>query len=88
MGLCWSVAGRMNFGSKRLDLCLVDTLRTLVARKIKGRLHHSSFLAGEATIAAKYCCKQGRLLSISPTSGHYKPSPENLIAMDNWLASM
>ena len=88
----WGCAGAwqagMNFGSGVWIFVLSTRYELYVARKIKGRLHHSSFLAGEATIAAgNIVVSKGRLLSISPTSGHYKPSPENLIAMDNWLAA-
>ena len=85
---CVDMAGRDEFWEWSLDLCFVDTLRTLCSPKIKGRLHHSSFLAGEDHGSWEYCCKKSRPFSISPTSGHYKPSlVENLIAMDNWLAS-
>lgn len=45
--------------------------------KKKGRFQHSSFLAGGATLAAgRLVVEHGVLKSISPHSGHYRPSNE------------
>ncbi|XP_044462598.1 IQ domain-containing protein IQM3-like isoform X2 [Mangifera indica] len=47
--------------------------------KQKGLLHHSSFLAGAATLAAgKLMAQDGKLKSVSAYSGHYRPTNENL----------
>ncbi|KAH7536990.1 hypothetical protein FEM48_Zijuj03G0044500 [Ziziphus jujuba var. spinosa] len=47
--------------------------------KKKGSFHHSSFLAGGATLAAGRLEAQcGRLKSVSAFSGHYRPTDENL----------
>ncbi|KAL0401512.1 UNVERIFIED_CONTAM: IQ domain-containing protein IQM3, partial [Sesamum latifolium] len=48
-------------------------------QKKKGRFHHSSFLAGGATLAAgRLAAERGSLKSISAYSGHYRPTDENL----------
>ncbi|CAA6660703.1 unnamed protein product [Spirodela intermedia] len=45
----------------------------------KGRFHHSSFLAGGATLAAgRLVAEAGILKAIWAYSGHYRPSRENL----------
>lgn len=45
-----------------------------VARKHKGRFHHSSFLAGEPVVAAgKIFSVNGQIQAIEPHSGHFKP---------------
>ena len=76
----------MNFGAGIWIYVLSTRNELYIARKIKGKLHHSSFLAGEATLGAgNIVVSKGRLLSISPTSGHYKPSPENIQGMNLWL---
>ncbi|KAK4385498.1 IQ domain-containing protein IQM3 [Sesamum angolense] len=47
--------------------------------KKKGRFHHSSFLAGGATLAAgRLAAECGSLKSISAYSGHYRPTDANL----------
>ncbi|KAM7264423.1 hypothetical protein ACFE04_002106 [Oxalis oulophora] len=49
-----------------------------VGEKKKGLFHHSSFLAGGATIAAgRLEAENGLLLSISPYSGHYRPTDDS-----------
>ncbi|KAB2594991.1 hypothetical protein D8674_030441 [Pyrus ussuriensis x Pyrus communis] len=64
---------------------VMSTSRKLYAGvKKKGSFHHSSFLAGGATLAAgRLAVKDGRLKSVSAYSGHYRPSNENL---GNFLA--
>ncbi|GLT40609.1 hypothetical protein SLA2020_147280 [Shorea laevis] len=53
-----------------------------VAEKKKGLFHHSSFLAGGATLAAgRLEVEQGIVKSISAHSGHYKPD-----SLDNFLS--
>lgn len=50
-----------------------------VGEKKKGRFQHSSFLSGAATSAAgRLIVDNGNLKSISPYSGHYLPTEENL----------
>ncbi|XP_057965555.1 IQ domain-containing protein IQM3-like [Malania oleifera] len=68
-------------GSEKVDwIFVVDTSKKLYAgEKEKGRFHHSSFLAGGATLAAgKLEADQGTLKSISPHSGHYRPGDDSL----------
>ncbi|KAM2028737.1 hypothetical protein ACFX1R_042009 [Malus domestica] len=64
---------------------VMSTSRKLYAGvKKKGSFHHSSFLAGGATLAAgRLAVENGRLKSVSAYSGHYRPSNENL---GNFLA--
>ena len=46
--------------------------------KITGHFHHSSFLGGAATVAAgSIVVEQGKLLELTPHSGHYQPSEED-----------
>ncbi|XP_010683780.2 IQ domain-containing protein IQM3 [Beta vulgaris subsp. vulgaris] len=50
-----------------------------VGEKKKGRFHHSSFLAGGATLAAgRLIVEHGILKSISAYSGHYRPTDDRL----------
>eukprot|EP00946_MAST-07B_sp_MAST-7B-sp1_P005030 g5030.t1 len=50
--------------------------RLFVGQKMKGRLHHSSFMAGAPTLASGniHVDINGVLKSISPKSGHYRPN--------------
>ncbi|THU52380.1 hypothetical protein C4D60_Mb10t03390 [Musa balbisiana] len=49
-----------------------------IEQKMKGSFHHSSFLAGGATIAAgRLIVKEGILKVVWPYSGHYLPTEEN-----------
>ncbi|XP_027111349.2 IQ domain-containing protein IQM3-like [Coffea arabica] len=53
--------------------------RLYAAEKKKGYFHHSSFLAGGATLAAgRLVAEHGKVKSISTHSGHYRPTNENL----------
>ncbi|WOL02280.1 IQ domain-containing protein IQM3-like isoform X2 [Canna indica] len=58
---------------------VVSTSKRLYAgQKKKGIFHHSSFLAGGATIAAgRFTAKNGMLKCIWAYSGHYRPTEEN-----------
>lgn len=49
--------------------------RLFVGQKVKGRLHHSSFMAGAPTLASGniHIGVGGKLKVISPKSGHYRP---------------
>ncbi|KAJ8534039.1 hypothetical protein K7X08_007363 [Anisodus acutangulus] len=54
--------------------------------KEKGIFHHSSFLAGGATLAAgRLVVKDGILKSISAYSGHYRPTDDSLDSFLSFL---
>ncbi|KAK9290656.1 hypothetical protein L1049_008829 [Liquidambar formosana] len=59
---------------------VMSTFKKLYAgEKKKGIFHHSSFLAGGATLAAgRLEVEDGVLKSVSPYSGHYKPTDDSL----------
>ncbi|XP_030965955.1 IQ domain-containing protein IQM3-like isoform X2 [Quercus lobata] len=59
---------------------VISTSKKLYAgEKRKGSFHHSSFLAGGATLAAgRLEAESGKLKSVSAYSGHYRPTAENL----------
>ncbi|XP_010426915.1 PREDICTED: IQ domain-containing protein IQM3 [Camelina sativa] len=59
---------------------VMSTFKKLYAGlKKKGRFHHSSFLAGGATLAAgRVIVDDGVLKTISAYSGHYRPSDDSL----------
>ncbi|KAI8008298.1 IQ domain-containing protein IQM3 [Camellia lanceoleosa] len=59
---------------------VMSTSKKLYAgKKRKGSFHHSSFLAGGATLAAgRFMAECGKLKSVSAYSGHYRPTNENL----------
>lgn len=53
--------------------------RLYAGQKRKGLFHHSSFLAGGATLAAgRLMAEGGKLRSVSAYSGHYRPTDGNL----------
>lgn len=55
-------------------------------KKKKGHFHHSSFLAGGATLAAgRLEAENGILKSISAYSGHYRPTDETLDSFLSYL---
>mgnify|MGYP003478600941 FL=1 len=59
---------------------VIDTDKNIYISSHKmAEFHHSSFLSGAAVFAAgEMAIRQGRLVSISGKSGHYKPGPEIL----------
>ncbi|GMH26342.1 hypothetical protein Nepgr_028185 [Nepenthes gracilis] len=59
---------------------VMSTCKKLYAgQKRKGKFHHSSLLAGGASVAAgRLSVEHGTLKSISAQSGHYRPSEERL----------
>nr|XP_043633372.1 IQ domain-containing protein IQM3 [Erigeron canadensis] len=60
--------------------------RLYAGEKKKGKFHHSSFLAGGATLAAgRLDVENGTLKTISPYSGHYRPTEETLNAFLTFL---
>ncbi|KAH0721717.1 hypothetical protein KY284_006747 [Solanum tuberosum] len=60
--------------------------RLYAGEKKKGIFHHSSFLAGGATLAAgRLVVKDGILKSISAYSGHYRPTDDSLDSFLSFL---
>ncbi|KAK7355420.1 hypothetical protein VNO80_14675 [Phaseolus coccineus] len=66
---------------------IMSTSKKLYAgKKKKGLFHHSSFLAGGATLAAgRLEAEHGVLKSISAYSGHYRPTDEALNSFLSYL---
>ncbi|XVE96471.1 hypothetical protein REPUB_Repub02eG0224800 [Reevesia pubescens] len=66
---------------------VMSTSKKLYAgEKEKGKFHHSSFLAGGATLAAgRLVAEQGILKSISAYSGHYRPTDDSLESFLSFL---
>ncbi|OMO68283.1 putative calmodulin binding protein [Corchorus olitorius] len=66
---------------------VMSTSKKLYAgEKKKGKFHHSSFLAGGATLAAgRLVAENGLLKSISAYSGHYKPTDDSLESFLSFL---
>ncbi|KAL5075731.1 hypothetical protein RYX36_014715, partial [Vicia faba] len=66
---------------------VMSTEKKLYAgKKKKGLFHHSSFLAGGATLAAgRLEAEDGVLKSISAYSGHYRPTDETHDAFLSYL---
>ncbi|KAK7337212.1 hypothetical protein VNO77_17775 [Canavalia gladiata] len=66
---------------------VMSTSRKFYAgKKKKGLFHHSSFLAGGATLAAgRLEADHGILKSISPYSGHYRPTDDTLDSFLSYL---
>ncbi|XP_041027945.1 IQ domain-containing protein IQM3-like [Juglans microcarpa x Juglans regia] len=60
--------------------------RLYVGKKEKGRFHHSSFLAGGATVAAgSLVVEHGILKYISGYSGHYRPTDDSIYRFLSFL---
>ncbi|PSR98503.1 IQ domain-containing protein [Actinidia chinensis var. chinensis] len=66
---------------------VMSTSKKLYAgQKKKGLFHHSSFIAGGATLAAgRLEAEDGTLKSISPYSGHYRPTDDSLDSFLSFL---
>ncbi|XP_051131527.1 IQ domain-containing protein IQM3-like isoform X1 [Andrographis paniculata] len=65
-------------GSKWIFV-MSTSMRLYIGEKKKGLFHHSSFLAGGATLAAgRLVADEGVLKCVSAYSGHYKPTDDNL----------
>ncbi|XP_059667465.1 IQ domain-containing protein IQM3-like [Cornus florida] len=66
---------------------VMSTSKKLYAgEKSKGMFHHSSFLAGGATLAAgRLVAEDGTLKSISAYSGHYRPTDDSLDSFLSFL---
>jgi len=66
---------------------VVDSKGTLyVGKKIRGKFHHSSFLSGGPTKAAGNLKTDlnGKIVCITPSSGHYRPSEKEF----NWFKTL
>ncbi|XP_057804062.1 IQ domain-containing protein IQM3-like isoform X2 [Salvia miltiorrhiza] len=69
---------QINSGSKWIFVMSVSN-KLYAGEKKKGMFHHSSFLAGGATLAAgRLVAERGKLKSVSAYSGHYRPTDESL----------
>ncbi|KAE8657496.1 Detected protein of unknown function [Hibiscus syriacus] len=66
---------------------VLGTCGTLyVGEKVKGQFHHSSFLAGGATIASgRLVVHHGNLHAVWAYSGHYRPTQENFMELCSFL---
>ncbi|XP_039038349.1 IQ domain-containing protein IQM1-like [Hibiscus syriacus] len=66
---------------------VLSTCGTLyVGEKVKGQFHHSSFLAGGATIASgRLVVHHGTLQAVWAYSGHYRPTQENFMELCSFL---
>lgn len=63
----------------RLMYILSPSGTLYIGEKVKGRFHHSSFLSGAPCMGAGYVdVHEGKLLRISPHSGHYRPTASDL----------
>jgi hypothetical protein len=59
-----------------------------INRKVKGRFHHSCFLAGGCVRAAgRVVVDHGCIVSLAPYSGHYRPSPDSINHVVDLLAA-
>ncbi|XP_031372252.1 IQ domain-containing protein IQM3-like isoform X2 [Punica granatum] len=68
-----------NRGASKWIFVMSASKKLYVGEKKKGSFHHSSFLAGGATLAAgRLEAEHGKLKSVSAYSGHYRPTNENL----------
>lgn len=65
--------------SSAIYVCSARTRKVYSAECEVGRMHHSSFMAGEPVIAAgDWVIKSGRLVYINTASGHYRPTVGNM----------
>ncbi|XP_009778616.1 IQ domain-containing protein IQM3-like [Nicotiana tabacum] len=65
---------------------MATSKRLYAGEKKKGMFHHSSFLAGGATSAAgRLVVEDGRVMSISAYSGHYRPTEDRLDSFLSFL---
>jgi hypothetical protein len=59
-----------------------------IGKKNMGHFHHSSLIAGEAVQAAgRLIVKNGKIVEITNSSGHYTPPPSSLEAIKRFLGS-
>jgi hypothetical protein len=76
-GAHWDAGERVHTGTCDKWIFVMALDGTLyVNRKVKGRFHHSCFLAGGRVLAAgRLIVLDGRVEFLAAQSGHYKPNP-------------
>jgi hypothetical protein len=75
MSTCFSGKGWAIF------VCSFKNRKIYAGPHIEGEFHHSTFLRGQAVLAAgEMCVDQGKIKIISAKSGHYLPGPEEMKA--------
>lgn len=76
----WCRHEPLNTGAENKWIFVMDAVNNIyVNRKIKGRFHHSCFMAGGRVRAAgRLVVENGRVISIAPYSGHYRPIPDSV----------
>lgn len=97
--LCWANASIQSStrAAREVDTCgkqgtwifVIDACgNCFVNKKVKGRFHHSSFVAGAPVRAAgRLVVEKGCVVSIAPNSGHYRTSLQQLQrAVDGFFA--
>ncbi|RDV00893.1 hypothetical protein DWV00_03955 [Trinickia dinghuensis] len=86
----YSTEGRGSMSDGKVDWCIfvLSPDDVLFAGGYRmGEFHHSSFLAGDKIKAAgQICVIDGKLMGITPKSGHYHPGPDELCTMLKFLA--
>ena len=85
-----STAGYESKNSCHMVAFVIDlTGQLFVAPHIEGQLHHSTFKSGEDVICAGLISiKDGKVTDITNSSGHYKPSLNNMIYAVNLFNQM
>ncbi|XP_068664093.1 IQ domain-containing protein IQM3-like [Aristolochia californica] len=74
-------------GKDKWIFVMSSSRKLYAGQKKKGIFHHSSFLAGGATLAAgRFIAENGALKAIWAYSGHYRPTEENLEIFLNFLS--
>lgn len=75
-------------GAKTMFVMAPD-LTLYMSEKKPAKFHHSSFLSGGAVFAAGYVkVEKGKLMEITPHSGHYRPSEEHFARCLNQLKDL
>ncbi|CAJ1886538.1 unnamed protein product [Sphenostylis stenocarpa] len=75
-----------NFDDAKWIFVMSTSKKLYAGKKKKGLFHHSSFLAGGATLAAgRLVAEHGILKSISAYSGHYRPTDDTLDGFLSYL---
>ena len=65
--------------SERWIFVIDNNGQFFINRKVKGRFHHSSFVAGDSLRAAgRIVINDGEIVCVGPNSGHYRTSKEQL----------
>lgn len=89
--LLTSIGERSNHGSKNTAIYVLscDSLLYVGSHNKRGTFHHSSFLSGEAVLAAGEIKtdEEGTITEITLRSNHYKPKEEHLIEFLRFLNS-